>query len=80
VLGPISISWASDGLVDFEGRALRDIGSELRTQSCHVVGEEGGVVAGGGDGDVAETGVVQVWVNAGIGVKWTRLAVRPRMP
>ena len=44
-------------LIDFQGGGLRDIGSELGAESCHVVGEERGLVAGAGDGDVAEPGV-----------------------
>src|SRR5208282_3709897 len=47
---------------------LRDIGSELRAQLCRVVGEERGLAAGAGDGNVGEAGVEQVWVDAGIGV------------
>ena len=47
---------------------LRDIGSELGAEFCHVVGEERGLVAGAGDGDVGEAGVEQVWVDTGIGV------------
>ncbi len=35
---------------------------------CHVVGEERGLVAGAGEGDVAEAGVEQVRVDAGVGV------------
>ena len=34
----------------------------------HVVGEERSLVAGAGDGDVAEAGVEQVRVDAGVGV------------
>jgi hypothetical protein len=40
----------------------------LRCEFCHVVGEERGLVAGAGDGDVAEAGVEQIWVDARIGV------------
>ena len=35
------------------------------TELVHVVGEERGFMAGAGDGDVAETGVEQVRVDAG---------------
>ena len=55
-------------MTDFQGGCLGDIGSELWAEFCHVVGEERGLVAGAGDGDVAEAGVEQVWVDAGIGV------------
>ena len=55
-------------MIDFQRGGLRDIGSELGAEFCHVVGEERGLVAGAGDGDVAEAGVEQVRVNAGIGV------------
>ena len=55
-------------MTDFEGGGFRDIGSKLRGEFCHVVGEERGLVTGSGDGDVAEAGVEQVRVDAGIGV------------
>ena len=55
-------------MIDFQGGSLRDIGSELGAKFCHVVGEEHGVVAGAGDGDIGEAGVQQVRVDAGIGV------------
>jgi hypothetical protein len=54
--------------VNFQGGCLRDIGSELGPEFCHVVGEERGLVAGAGDGDVAEARVEQVRVDTGIGV------------
>ena len=53
---------------DFQGGGFRDIGSELRAEFFHIVGEERGLVAGAGDGNVAEAGVEQVRVNAGVGV------------
>ena len=56
------------GLTHFQSRGLRHISSELWAKFCHVVGEERGLVAGAGDGDVAEAGVEQVRVDAGIGV------------
>ena len=56
------------GWVEFQGGGLRDIGSELGAQFRHVVGEERGLVAGARDGDVAEAGVEQVRVDAGVGV------------
>ena len=40
------------------------MGPEFR----HVVGEERGLAAGAGDGDIREARVEQIWVNAGIGV------------
>jgi len=40
----------------------------LGAEFCDVVGEERGLVAGAGDGDVAEAGVEQVRVDAAIGV------------
>jgi len=55
-------------LSDFEGGGFRDIGSELRAEFRHVVGEERGFVASARDGDVAEAGVEQVRVDTGIGV------------
>jgi hypothetical protein len=56
------------GLIDFQSGRLRDIGSQLGREFCHVVGEERGLVAGAGDRDVAEAGVEQVGVDAGVGV------------
>ena len=55
-------------MIDFQGGGLRNFGSELGAEFCHVVGEERGLVAGAGDGDVAEARVEQVWVDAGIAV------------
>jgi len=55
-------------LINFQSGGLRDVGSELRGEFCHVVGEERGLMAGAGDGDIAEAGVEEVWVDAGIGV------------
>ena len=54
--------------MDFQGGGFRDVGSELRTEFCHVVGEERGLMAGARDGDVGEAGVEQVRVDTGIGV------------
>jgi hypothetical protein len=55
-------------LIDFQGGGLRDIGSELRAELCHVVREERGLVAGPGDGDVGEAGVEQVRVDSSVRV------------
>ena len=55
-------------MIDFQGRGLRHIGSELRGEFFYVVGEECGLVAGAGDGDIREARVEQIWVNAAIGV------------
>ena len=55
-------------MVEFESRGLGDIRTELRAQLGHVVGEEGGLVAGARDGDVTETGVEQVRMDAGVGI------------
>jgi len=55
-------------LIDFQGGGLRDIGSELRAEFRHVVGEERGLVAGAGDGDVGEARVERVRVDARIDV------------
>lgn len=55
-------------LADFEGGSLRDIGSELRSEFSHVVGEECCLMAGAREGDVAETGVKKIRMDAGIGV------------
>ena len=54
--------------VEFKCRGLGDIGAELRAEFGYVVGKERGFVAGAGDGNVAETGVEQVRVDAGIGI------------
>jgi hypothetical protein len=55
-------------LVEFESRGLGNIRTELRAELGHVVGEEGGLVAGARDGDVTETGVEQVRVDACVGI------------
>jgi len=55
-------------LIDFQSGGLGDLGSELGTEFCNVVGKEGGLVAGAGDRDVTEAGVEQVRVDAGISV------------
>jgi hypothetical protein len=55
-------------VIDFQGGGLRDIGFELWAELCNVVGKERGLAAGAGDGDVAEAGVEQVWMDAGVGV------------
>ena len=55
-------------LIDFQWGGLRDVGSQLRSEFCHVVGGERGVVAGAGDRDIAKTRVEQVWVDTGVGV------------
>ena len=55
-------------MIDLQGRGFADIGPELQTQFRHIVSEERGLVAGARDGDVAEAGVEQVRVDAGIGV------------
>jgi hypothetical protein len=56
------------GRSNLHGGGLRDVGSKLRAEFCHVVGEERGLVAGAGNGDVGEAGVEKVWVDAAIGV------------
>ena len=53
---------------DFQRGGFGYIGAEFRTEFCHVVGEERGLMAGAGDGDIAKAGVEQVRVDAGIGV------------
>ena len=55
-------------MIDFQSGGLRDIGSELGPEFCHVVGEERGLVAGAGDGNVAEAGVEQVRVDPSVSV------------
>jgi hypothetical protein len=54
-----------------------DIGSQLGPELRHVLGEERGLVAGARDGDVAEAGVEQIWVDAGIRVNEDAFGVRP---
>jgi hypothetical protein len=49
------------------------LGAEL----CDVVGEERGLVAGAGDGDVSEAGVEQVRVNFGISVDENTFGGKP---
>ena len=41
---------------------------EVLPEFSGIVGEHGRLVAGAGDGDVAEAGVEQIWVDAGVGV------------
>jgi hypothetical protein len=53
--------------IDFQSGGLRDVGSQLRAEFCHVIGEECGRVAGAGDGDLGEARVEQVRVDARIG-------------
>ena len=53
-------------MIDLQGGSLRDIGPELRVELCDVVGEVRGFVAGAGDGDIAEAGVEQIGVDAGV--------------
>jgi hypothetical protein len=55
-------------LIDFQSGCLRDIGCELRAEFCHVVGEERGLVARVGDGDIGEAGIEQIWVDTGVGI------------
>ena len=49
-------------------QSLGDIRAELRIELSHVVGKEGGLVAGAGNRDVSEAGIEEVRVNAGIGI------------
>ena len=58
--------WRS--LIDFKGRCLRDIGNDLRIQFIYIVCKDRGLVAGARDGDVPETGIEQIRVNAGVGI------------
>lgn len=55
-------------MADFQRRGLRDIGTELRAEFVHVVGEKSGLMAGARNGNVAETGIEQVWVDAGVSI------------
>ena len=53
---------------DFQCGGLGNIGAELGAELGYVVGKKGCIVAGAGDGDIAKTGVEQVWMDAGVGV------------
>ena len=55
-------------MIDFQRGRLRGIGSELGAELCYVVGKQRCLVAGSGDGKIAEAGVEHVSVHAGIGV------------
>ena len=61
-------------MTEFESGGLRDIDAELGAKFCHVVGKERGLEACARDGDVAEAGVEQVRVDAGIGVNQDALS------
>ena len=50
--------------IDLQSRSLRHIGFEMRAELRHVVGEEGGLVAGARDRDITEAGVEQVRMDA----------------
>jgi hypothetical protein len=65
-------------LIDFQRGSLRDFGSELGAEFCDVVGEECGVVADAGNGDVSEAGVEPVRVNFCIGVDENTFGGKPR--
>jgi hypothetical protein len=55
-------------LADFQRRRFGDIGAELRVKFGQVVRKYGGLVAGAGDSDVAETEIEQVRVNGSVGI------------
>jgi hypothetical protein len=55
-------------LIHFQCGGLRNISSEFGAEFCHVVGEERGLVAGAGDGNIAESRVEQIRVDTDIGV------------
>src|SRR5437016_87592 len=57
-----------DTLMDFQSGSLRDVGSQLRTKFCHVIGEKRDLEACARDGNVGEARVEQVWVDTGVGV------------
>src|SRR5271154_7017875 len=57
--------WCS---VDFQRRGLGGIDAELRMELSHVVGIEGSLVAGAGNGDISKPGIEEVRVNTGIGI------------
>ena len=53
---------------DFKSRRFRDIGAKLWAELGHIVREDGRLMAGAGDRDVAKAGVEQVRVDASVGV------------
>jgi hypothetical protein len=64
-------------LAEIETRGLADLSSKLRGQPVQVVGEEGGFVAGAGDGDAAELRVEQVRMKTRVGVDEDAFGVSP---
>ena len=55
-------------MLDFKCGCFADLGTEVLAEPVHIVGEDGGFVAGAGDGDIAEAGAEQVGMDAGIGM------------
>lgn len=55
-------------MADFKSRRLASFDAKLLAEPGHVVGEDGGFVAGTGDSDVTESGTEQIGVNTGIGM------------
>lgn len=53
---------------DFQRRSLGDIGAELWAEFGHVVGKNGRLAVGAGNGDIAGSRIEQVRVDVGIGI------------
>jgi len=64
-------------LVEFQCGCLTDFRSELLAELCGVVGEYGCFVAGARDGDIAESRVEQVRMNADFSVDENPLGGEP---
>lgn len=54
--------------MDCQGGGFGDIGTELRAELVHAVGEDGGFVARAGYRDLAGSGVEQIGMDACFGV------------
>src|SRR6202012_4226365 len=64
-------------LADFESRTLRDISAELRGEFGHVVRKEGSLVAGAGDGNIAESRVEQIGMSCRVRINENPLRGEP---
>jgi len=64
-------------LSNFECGSLGDVGTELRGEFGKVVGEDGRLVAGARDGNVAKPRIDEIRVNAGVSVHEHALGGKP---
>ena len=64
-------------LADFESRTLRDISAEVMAEFGHIVRKEGSLVAGAGDGNIAESRVEQIGMNSRVRINENPLCGEP---